>query len=113
VLKGSRTVIALPDGRIYINPTGNAGMATAGMGDVLTGMIAGLVAQGAAIEDAAIAGVYLHGLAGEAAAAEIGMHGLLASDVIEYLPQAFKNILEVQPMYGKANVTFDGGQNGV
>ena len=96
VLKGSRTVIALPDERVFINPTGNAGMASAGMGDVLTGIIAGLSAQGAAMEDAAIAGVYLHGIAGDAAATKLGMHGLLASDVIEYLPQTFKNILEKQ-----------------
>ena len=101
VLKGSRTVVAQPDGRIFINPTGNAGMASAGTGDVLTGIIAGLVAQGATVGDAAIAGVYLHGLAGDAAAAEMGMHGVLASDVIEHLPQAFKGIL------------VDGGRDGL
>lgn len=94
VLKGSRTVTALPDGRVFINPTGNAGMASAGTGDVLTGIIAGLLAQGAGTEDAAAAGVFLHGLAGDAAAAEMGMHGIVAGDVIKYLPQALKNIID-------------------
>ena len=93
VLKGSRTIVAQPDGHIFINPTGNAGMATAGTGDVLTGIIAGLAAQGAAAGDAAVAGVFLHGLAGDAAAAEMGLHGMLASDVIKHLPQTLKNIL--------------------
>src|SRR5262249_22292365 len=66
VLKGSRTIIAAPDGEVYVNPTGNAGMATAGSGDVLTGLIAGLLAQRPqAALDATIAGVYLHGLAGD------------------------------------------------
>lgn len=92
VLKGSKTVVAQPDGRVFINPTGNAGMATAGAGDVLTGIIAGLAAQGIPIEEAAIAGVYLHGLAGDAAAAEMGMYALVASDIINYLPQALKMI---------------------
>lgn len=94
VLKGSRTVIAQPDGHVFINPTGNAGMASAGTGDVLTGMIAGLIAQGASVGNAAVAGVFLHGLAGDAAVAGLGMHGLLAGDVIERLPQTFKDILE-------------------
>ncbi len=93
VLKGSRTVTALPDGRVFINPTGNAGMASAGTGDVLTGIIAGLLAQGAGTEDAAAAGVFLHGLAGDAAAAEMGMHGMVAGDVIKYLPQTIKNVI--------------------
>ena len=93
VLKGSRTVIARPDGRVYINPTGNAGMATAGTGDVLAGMLAGLAAQGMDLDDAAVAGVYLHGLAGDAAAFETGMHGMLAGDVIRHLPQVMKDML--------------------
>ena len=101
VLKGSRTVIALPDGRVFINPTGNAGMASAGTGDVLTGIIAGLLAQGAGTEDAAAAGVFLHGLAGDAAAAEMGMHGMVAGDVIKYLPQTIKMSSIEQALYFK------------
>jgi hydroxyethylthiazole kinase-like uncharacterized protein yjeF len=96
VLKGSRTVIAQPDGRIFVNPTGNSGMATAGSGDVLTGIIAGIASQGAAVEDAAIAGVFLHGLAGDAAAATVGMYCMIADDIIRYLPQAFKDIMQYQ-----------------
>lgn len=92
VLKGSRTVVALPDGTTYINPTGNAGMATAGMGDVLAGIIASLIAQGLKPGDAAAAGVYIHGLAGDQAALEKGLHGLTAGDVIEQLPYTIKGL---------------------
>jgi len=92
VLKGFRTVIAMPDGRVYINLTGNPGMATAGTGDVLTGIISGFIAQGVAVEDAALLGVYLHGLAGDIAAGKIGFHGLLATDIIEEIPQGIMEI---------------------
>lgn len=88
VLKGFRTVVALPDGTVYINPTGNPGMATAGTGDVLTGIIAGLIAQGKEPAYAACAGVYLHGLAGDRVATRIGEHGLIAGDLIEEIPHA-------------------------
>lgn len=89
VLKGARTVIATPEGRIWVNPTGNVGMATGGSGDVLTGAIAGLLAQdGVDGEGAAVAGVYIHGLAGDLAAQEAGMAGLIARDIIRYLPEA-------------------------
>ncbi len=88
VLKGHRTVVADGRGEVYINNTGNPGMATAGAGDVLTGMIAGLAAQGAAAFDAAAAGVYLHGLAGDLAAREVGEYGLIASDLVERIPKA-------------------------
>ncbi|HWQ31840.1 MAG TPA: NAD(P)H-hydrate dehydratase [Blastocatellia bacterium] len=82
ILKGSRTLIAAPDGEVYVNPTGNAGMATAGSGDVLTGLLAGLLAQRPAEPlQAAIAAVYLHGLAGDIAAGEIGMRSLMAGDI--------------------------------
>lgn len=90
VLKGYRTVISTPEGRIYINPTGNPGMATAGMGDALTGMIAGLIAQGVSIEKALVAAVYIHGMAGDMAAEKAGEMGLLATDVIENIPKAIK-----------------------
>jgi hydroxyethylthiazole kinase-like uncharacterized protein yjeF len=93
VLKGWRTVIALPDGIIYINLTGNPGMATAGTGDVLTGLIAGLIAQGIHPSYAACAGVYIHGLAGDMAASRIGEHGIIASDLVEEIPIAMKAII--------------------
>lgn len=93
VLKGSRSLIAAPDGNVYINPTGNAGMATAGSGDVLTGLVAGLLAQspGDAL-GATIAGVYLHGLAGDLAAAKLGMRSMIASDIIANLSEAILQV---------------------
>lgn len=93
VLKGSRSLVAAPDGEVYVNPTGNAGMATAGAGDVLTGLIAGLLAQSPRDAlGATIAGVYLHGLAGDIAADKLGMRSLIASDVIASLSQAILQI---------------------
>jgi ADP-dependent NAD(P)H-hydrate dehydratase / NAD(P)H-hydrate epimerase len=94
VLKGARTVIATPEGRIFINPTGNPGMASGGMGDALTGILGGLLAQGFAIEEALKLGVFVHGFAGDRVAAEKGRIGLIASDVIEALPQALKHLKE-------------------
>lgn len=93
VLKGARSIIAAPDGRIFINPTGNPGMATGGMGDVLAGMIGGLVAQGLETTNAAIIGTYLHGLAGDLAALEQGPIGIIASDIIKEIPIAIKKVL--------------------
>lgn len=90
VLKGARTVVARPDGAAAICPTGNPGMATAGTGDVLTGMIVGLLAQGLAPWEAACAGAYLHGCAGDLASAEKGPAGLIAGDLIEQIPYALK-----------------------
>ena len=88
VLKGAGTVVS--DGkRTYVNGTGNPGMASGGTGDVLTGVIAGLLAQGLRAFDAAVLGVYLHGLAGDLAAGACGLHGLTATDVLEMLPGAF------------------------
>ncbi|MBI5698941.1 NAD(P)H-hydrate dehydratase [Candidatus Saganbacteria bacterium] len=88
VLKGHRTVIADKSGKVKINQTGNPGMATAGVGDVLAGMIAGLAGQGIKTHDAAILGVYLHGLAGDLAAKEKGEYGMIASDLVEKIPAA-------------------------
>lgn len=90
VLKGAGTVIATPDGKAYVNPTGNHGLACAGTGDVLAGMIGGLLAQGVNAENAAVAGVYLHGLAADIFAKEHGdPRGLIASDLIKLLPDVF------------------------
>jgi NAD(P)H-hydrate epimerase len=91
VLKGARTLLARPDGQVAICATGNPGMATAGTGDVLTGMIAGLLAQRLSPWDAARAGVYLHGLAGDLAATDIGQAGMIASDLLERIPRALSN----------------------
>lgn len=90
VLKGFRTIIAFPDGTAYINPTGNPGMATAGSGDVLAGMIAGFAAQKMKLSDAVLCGVYLHGAAGDRGAEEIGEYGLTAGDIIENIPHTIK-----------------------
>lgn len=88
VLKGARTVVAHPDGLVAICPTGNPGMATAGTGDVLTGMIVGLLAQSLSPWDAARAGCYFHGLAGDLAAAELGPAGMTAGDLLDRIPYA-------------------------
>jgi len=90
VLKGARTVIATADGKVFINPTGNPGMASGGMGDVLAGMMAALLGQGMSPEDAMKLAVYLHGFAGDRAANEQGEIGLIASDVIDDLPAAMR-----------------------
>ena len=92
VLKGHYTAICCPSGHVLFNSTGNAGMATAGSGDVLTGIITGLLARGYKPEDACVVGVYLHGLAGDIAAQELGQESLVASDLINYLPRAFKRV---------------------
>jgi len=94
VLKGFRTVVAVPDGSIYINVTGNPGMATGGTGDILTGMIAGTIAQerfGSMIERICLA-VYLHGLAGDLASEKIGEECLVATDILQFLPAAFEKL---------------------
>ena len=94
VLKGHHTSLCLPDGHIIFNSTGNAGMATAGSGDVLTGIITGLLARGYNQENACMIGMYLHGLAGDIAARELGEESVIASDLIQYLPYAFKRLNE-------------------
>ncbi|MDQ1329942.1 MAG: ADP-dependent NAD(P)H-hydrate dehydratase / NAD(P)H-hydrate epimerase [Thermodesulfobacteriota bacterium] len=93
ILKGAGTVIAHPDGRVFINPTGNPGMASGGMGDILTGIIAGLVAQGYPVEEAARIGVYLHGRAGDDLEESMGPFGFLASDVLKSIPAQIGRIL--------------------
>ena len=93
VLKGAPTLIADPEGKIFINTTGNPGMATAGAGDVLTGMLSACLGQGLNPLDAACAAVYMHGLAGDKAADARGMHSLIASDIIEMIPQAFLSLV--------------------
>jgi len=89
ILKGANTAIACPDGTCYFNSTGNPGMATGGSGDVLTGILTGLIAQGYNIKQAAILGVYLHGLSGDLAAKETGQASMIAGDLVDYLGQAF------------------------
>jgi len=91
VLKGNNTIIALPDGQAWVNPTGNPGMATGGIGDILTGMTAGLIGQMPDdVARATIAAVYLHGLAGDVAAESMGEHSLTATDLLTGLPEAFR-----------------------
>ncbi len=92
VLKGAYTAVCSRDGQVYFNPTGNPGMAKGGSGDVLTGIITGLVAQGLPSLPAAQLGVYVHGLAGDLAAEELGMDGMLPSDLVERLPLAWQRI---------------------
>ncbi len=94
VLKGRRTVVVSPDGEAHINESGNSGMASGGMGDVLTGIIASLIGQGKNPYDAAVLGVFIHGLSGDMAANEIGEFGLVAGDVAEKLPYAIKTLAD-------------------
>ncbi len=96
VLKGYRTVVANPEGDIFINPTGNPGLATAGTGDCLTGVIAGFISQGIPLLPSVIAGVYVHGLAGDMAAEKTGERGLIASDIINNLPNVLKLIANIK-----------------
>ena len=92
LLKGAPTIIAGSGGEVWMNPTGNESMATAGMGDVLTGTIAGLAAQGLSLLDAAKLGAYIHGRAGELASELQGIHGVIAGDVLDLLAQALTGV---------------------
>ena len=92
IIKGAWSTIVTPEGQFYLNPTGNPGMATAGSGDVLTGILLGLLSQGIPQEDACKLGVYIHGLAGDIAASELTEIAITASDIIQALPAAWKKI---------------------
>ena len=92
VLKGHYSTIITPDGEMFLNTTGNQGMATAGSGDVLTGILLGLLSKGYSPENAAKLGVYLHGLAGDCALERQSYESLMASDIIEYLGEGFKRV---------------------
>jgi ADP-dependent NAD(P)H-hydrate dehydratase / NAD(P)H-hydrate epimerase len=92
-LKGAYSSIATPEGKVYFNSTGNPGMAKGGSGDVLTGILTALLAQGYSAEETAILGVYLHGLAGDIGSQEKGTYALIATDLVEFLPQSFKSIV--------------------
>ena len=94
VLKGAPTVVAEPSGKVYLNSTGNSGLGSGGTGDVLTGLMAGILAQGVKPVDAAIAAVFLHGLAADIAARELTEYCLCASDLIRFLPEAFKSVIK-------------------
>jgi NAD(P)H-hydrate epimerase len=94
VLKGARTIIADPQSNVYINPTGNPGMASGGMGDVLTGMIGGFISQGYNILDSSILGVFIHGMSGDRVAEEKGELGLVATDVINNIPLTIKELMD-------------------
>jgi hydroxyethylthiazole kinase-like uncharacterized protein yjeF len=93
VLKGHRTLVVQPDGEAWVNTTGNPGMSTGGTGDILTGMVAGMIAQHPKKEDAisaVIAAVHLHGLAGDVMRDSVGEHSLIATDLLQGLPEAFR-----------------------
>lgn len=92
VLKGKDTIVAEKGREPVVNPTGNAGMAVAGSGDVLSGMIASLLCQGVKAFDAAVAGVFLHGLSGDLGAEDLTQYSLLPSDITEYIPKAIKSV---------------------
>ena len=101
VLKGARSLIATPKGMVYINPTGNPGMSTGGMGDILTGVISGLLSQRYSPEDACLLGTFIHGYAGDIVAERIGKSGLTASDVADTVPEALNrvNLGEAEPFF--------------
>ena len=97
ILKGAHTLIATPDGMLYFNSTGNSGMATAGSGDVLTGILVGLLAQGYSPEEVAKIGVFLHGLAADLALEDESKESLIAGDIIDRLGKAFKSVRDKLP----------------
>jgi NAD(P)H-hydrate epimerase len=101
VLKGHRTLIAQPDGTVWVNTTGNPGMATGGTGDILTGMVAGFIAQNPGqVVEAVIAAVYLHGLAGDVGRESMGEQSLVATDLVRALPEAMRRVREAATRAG-------------
>lgn len=106
VLKGHYTAVCCPNGKVYFNATGNSGMATAGSGDVLTGIILALTAQGYPLEAACRLSVYLHGIAGDLAAKDLTEYGVTASDIICYLPKAIKTLQKEEMQTAKDNSTY-------
>lgn len=92
VLKGSKSVVSTPKGKIYINKSGNPGMSTAGTGDVLTGMIGGLIGQGYSMYESCVLGVFIHGLAGDIAVKDLTEYSLVASDLIDNIPKAIRKL---------------------
>lgn len=92
VLKSARTVIASPDGKVFVNCTGNSGMATAGSGDVLTGIITSFIAQGIGVFEACVLGTYVHGCAGDYAAEKLGEYGMVASDIVTEIPYVLRDL---------------------
>lgn len=105
-LKGHYTAICTPNGEVFFNQTGNSGMATAGSGDVLTGIILALLAQSYNELEACLLGTYLHGLAGDLAAEELGEYAVTATDIIHYLPQAFRFAHDVQDAVNGSKINF-------
>jgi ADP-dependent NAD(P)H-hydrate dehydratase / NAD(P)H-hydrate epimerase len=106
VLKGAHSLIATPEGEVFINPTGNSGMASAGMGDVLTGMIAGLRAQGLSALKATVCGVFWHGLAGNLSAEDLGSQGYLASELLKRLPLSMETLKEGVELFNYPKIIF-------
>ena len=94
LLKGNPTVVCGPSGEAWVNTSGNAGMATGGSGDALAGVVAGLMAQGVPTETAARLGAYVHGAAGDLARDELGLHGMVAGDILRMTPRAMKQLAE-------------------
>ena len=92
ILKGHYSALCMPDGKVMFNSTGNSGMATAGSGDVLTGVLTALLARGYNQKDACLIGTYVHGLAGDLAAEELGVESVTAGDIVRFLPKAFKRL---------------------
>lgn len=112
-LKGANTAIAAPDGRAWLSPFANPALASAGTGDVLAGVIAGLLAQGMEAAEAAACGVFVHGMAGDAVREEQGPAGLLASDLLPQIPRAIKTLVEPPPLAPLGRGMFDQGMGGL